>query len=331
MDPMTRGAGGAAHIFNATVAGYAVAAAWETGVLDELREQGSFDIPGFCRRHDLHEKSVAATVTALAAVDVVERHGERVRTGPLFTEVYQGKAFFHWLTVGCGPLFSDMAGVSRNTNRKGAFYRRDAAAIGFACRDINAQSFDPVFWQAMEGLEFDFTHVADLGCGSGGRLAQIARRYPRVRGTGIDLAAEALRDAAEDARAAGLDDRLEFIQGDVMELRPDARLESVEVLTCFMMGHDFWPRENCVASLRRLREVFPGVRRFLLGDTARTEGIPDRDKPIFTLGFETAHDLMGDYLPTLAEWEGVFDESGWKCVDVRPVELPTESVIFELA
>ncbi|MBB6421402.1 cyclopropane-fatty-acyl-phospholipid synthase family protein [Streptomyces sp. AK010] len=331
MDSMSSGARGAAQIFNSTVAGFAIAAAWETGALDELEEHGSLSLPEFCTRHDLHLPSVDATMTALASVGVVERHGEKVGTGPEFTEVYRGKAFFHWLTVGCGELFSDMAGVSRNANRVGTFYRRNGAAIGYACRDINAQSFDPVFWQAMEELDFDFTSVADLGCGSGGRLAQIARRYPKVRGTGIDIAADALRDAVAEAGTAGLGDRLEFIEGDVMELRPDARLESVEVLTCFMMGHDFWPRENCVASLRRLREVFPGVRRFLLGDTARTEGMADRDKPVFTLAFETAHDLMGVYLPTLGEWEDVFEESGWKCVGVRPVQVPADSVIFELA
>ncbi|GAA0820741.1 hypothetical protein ACFQVD_33450 [Streptosporangium amethystogenes subsp. fukuiense] len=115
------------------------------------------------------------------------------------------------------------------------------------------------------------------------------------------------------------------------DLAPDPRLEKVEVLTCFMMGHDFWPRERCVTSLRRLREAFPNVRRFLLGDTARTTNIPDRDKPVFTLAFETAHDLMGVYLPTLAEWEDVFEESGWKFLNARAVRVPADSVVYELA
>jgi SAM-dependent methyltransferase len=224
-----------------------------------------------------------------------------------------------------------MPNILRNENRTGVFYRRNAAAIGYACRDINLHSFDPVFWAAMEGLDFTFGAVADLGCGTGGRLAQIAARYPGTRGVGIDIAPAALRDAQAYLDAAGFGERFSFVQGDARALRPDPRFAEVEVLTCFMMGHDFWPRDECVASLRRIREAFPNVKRFLLGDTARTVGIPDRDKPVFTLAFETAHDLMGVYLPTLEEWAGVFADSGWTCHAVHPVTVPADSVLYELA
>lgn len=322
----------ATRIFNSTVAGFAIAAAWEIGALDDLRDRGFVDVQEFCEKYDLHPAAVTSTFAALAAAGVVIRDSAGViLPGPEFAEVYRHKAFFHWLTVGCADLFSDMSNIMRNDFRTGAFYRRDAAAIGFACRDINQHSFDPVFWQAMESLDFDLTTVADLGCGSGGRLAQIAARYPGVRGVGIDIAADALRDAAEHVHAAGFGGRFSFIQADARAIEPDPRYASVEVLTCFMMGHDFWPREQCVRSLRRLRAAFPNVRRFLLGDTARTRGIPDDSKPIFTLAFETAHDLMGVYLPTLSEWESVFEEGGWTCVNVRRVEVPADSVIYELA
>lgn len=322
---------GAADIFNSTVAGFAIATGWEVGALDELHDRGSMDVQEYCEKHDLHPASIRSMFAALAAAGVVIRDGGTVHTGPEFAEVYRHKAFFHWLTIGCAELFSNMPAIVRNENRVGSFYRRNAAAIGYACRDINLHSFDPVFWQAMEAIDFDFTSVADLGCGSGGRLAQIATRYPGIRGVGVDIAPAALRDAADYVTVSGFGGRFDFIEADARNIEPDPRFEQVEVLTCFMMGHDFWPRDNCVASLRRLREAFPNVRRFLLGDTARTSGIPDRAKPVFTLAFETAHDLMGVYLPTLAEWEGVFAESGWKCLNVREVEVPVDSVIYELA
>lgn len=325
------GRGGAANIFNSAVAGFAIATAWEAGALDELNDSGQLSVPAFCARHDLHLTSVRGMFAALATVGVVVRTGDTVFAGPEFADVYRNKAFFHWLTVGCGELFSNMPRIVRNGNRSGEFYRRDAAAIAFACREINLRSFDPVFWRAIESLDFAFTTVADLGCGSGGRLAQIANRFPGVGGIGVDISADALREAAGSVRAAGFDGRFTFIEADVRTLEADDRFAEVELLTCFMMGHDFWPREQCVVTLRRLREAFPNARRFLLGDTARTQGIADQDRPIFTLGFETAHDLMGVYLPTLTEWADVFDESGWRCVGVRRVDVPAHSVIYELA
>ncbi|MGW0809515.1 class I SAM-dependent methyltransferase [Nonomuraea sp. NPDC002799] len=319
-------------IFNATVAGFAIAAAWEVGALDELHDRGVVDVPAFCLRHDLHLPSIRSMFAALAAVGVAVRDGQdSVHAGPALAGVHRDKAFFHWLTVGCAELFGSMPRIVRNERRNGNFYRRDAVAISHACKDINRQAFDPAFWAAMDAIDFSFRVVADLGCGGGGRLAQIAGRYPDVTGVGIDIAPDALRDAAANVAAEGFGGRFEFVQADVRGLDPDPRLEKVEVLTCFMMGHDFWPRERCVTSLRRLREAFPNVRRFLLGDTARTTGLPDRDKPVFTLAFETAHDLMGVYLPSLVEWESVFEESGWTCLNARPVRVPADSVVYELA
>jgi SAM-dependent methyltransferase len=322
--------GGAASIFNSVVAGFAVATAWEIGALDELNDAGRLNVAAFCASHDLHLASVRSVFAALASAGVVIREGDTVSIGPEFADVYQNKAFFHWLTIGCGELFAAMPRIVRNQNRSGEFYHRDAAAIAFACREINARSFDPVFWQAMGSLDFPLTTVADLGCGSGGRLAQIADRFPGVRGIGIDISADALHAAETFVDEAGFGGRLRFIEGDVLALQADERFADVELLTCFMMGHDFWPREQCVATLRRLRQVFPNARRLLLGDTARTQGIADEDKPVFTLAFETAHDLMGVYLPTLAEWQGVFEESGWRCVNVREVHTPADSVLYEL-
>lgn len=325
---------GSAGLFNATVAGFAISAAWEIGALDPLRERGRVSAVEFADRHDLHLPSARALFTALAAGGVCVRDDadpDVFHAGPELDEVHRHKAFFHWLTIGSARLFSDMPRVIRNAHRVGDFYQRDAAAIGFACRDINRHSFDPVFWDAMHGLDFEFSYVADLGCGSGGRLAQIASVGPDITGVGIDIANDALDAAADHMEGEGLGDRFTFVEADVRDLAPDPRFEKVELLTCFMMGHDFWPREDCVASLRRLRTAFPNVKRFLLGDTARTSGIPDREKPVFTLAFETAHDFMGVYLPTLAEWEGVFEEGGWTCHNVRTVDTPADSVLFELS
>ncbi|MDX3195181.1 class I SAM-dependent methyltransferase [Streptomyces sp. MN03-5084-2B] len=323
--------GGAARTFNSIVAGFSIATAWEVGALDELKVSGELAVGEFCVKHDLHEQSVHGMFAALASVGVVERAGEIVKPGPEFTDVYRAKGFFHWLTIGCAELFANMPNVVRNENRRGDFYRRNAVAISYACRDINMQAFDPIFWRAMESLDFDFTKIADLGCGGAGRLTQVADRFSGVKGVGVDISAAALGDAAKNMNAAGFGGQFDFVQADVRKIGPDPRFADVEVLTCFMMGHDFWPREDCVASLRRIREAFPNVRRFLLGDTARTAGVADRDKEVFTLGFETAHDLMGVYLPTLTEWSDVFEESGWRCVNAWEVAVPADSFIYELA
>ncbi|OCK86687.1 methyltransferase MppJ [Cenococcum geophilum 1.58] len=327
-----------ATIFNSAIAAVAIGAAWELGLLDELRDQKMVDVHEFATQHNLDSSSMQGLVTALAVVDVIERDQDTVAAGRLLDEAYRTKSLFHWLTLGSGELFARMQYVLRNENRTGAFYRRDPVAIAYACRDINRQHFDPAFWAAMDGLNYKFHSVVDLGSGSGERLMQLLDRHPGTTGIGIDLAGPAINVAAAEALEHGFGDRLSFTEGDARDISYRDEFAQVDLLTCFMMGHDFWPRDNCVATLQRLRKAFPKVRRFLLGDATRIlldsarskHAVTGDNVPVFTLGFEFGHAMMGTYLPTIEEWEGVFAEGRWRCVKRHLIESLSLSVIFEL-
>ncbi|MFR9789284.1 class I SAM-dependent methyltransferase [Streptomyces sp. MB22_4] len=320
----------AAQLYNSAVAASAIAAAWELGALDELRDKGVLDAHEFAARNDLDPVSTLAMFRALAAVKIVERDGTRVTPAADFAEIQQTRSFFHWLSRGSAELFRRMPLVLRNQNRGGDLDPRDPAAVAYACREINALTYDPWFWSAVDGIDFDPTMIADLGCGSGDRLIKMLQRHPGANGIGIDIAADSLKVAESDAVGAGLADRLTFVTADVRTMDGRPEFTEVELLTCFMMGHDFWPRERCVATLARIRELFPGVRRFLLGDATRTVGTPDHELPVFTLGFEVAHDMMGTFLPTVADWESAFAESGWGLRHKHVIDMTVGEVIFEL-
>ncbi|GIF07048.1 class I SAM-dependent methyltransferase [Actinoplanes siamensis] len=318
-------------IFNSAVASWAVAAAWEIGLLDELMETGEVDAVVYAAAHGLDATSTVGLCRALASVDLVRRTGTVITLSDHSAEAYRMKSFFHWLSRGSAELFQAMPNALVKANRTGSYYRRDAAAIAYACREINELCYESTFRAALDRIDGDIGVVADLGCGSGGRVLDLLRRFPGARGIGVDIARPALVDARSDAEAAGLAQRATFLEGDVLQLRRRPEFDEVELLTCFMMGHDFWPKDRCVATLRRLRECFPAARRLLLGDATRTEGVADADLPIFVVGFELGHDLMGISLPTVAEWESVFDEGGWQLLRTNRIDMTVGEVIFELA
>ena len=166
-----------ATIFNSAIAATAISTAWEIGLFSELKSSRKVNAERFALKHDFHVGSVQGLVTALVTVHIVEREPgqdvDHIVPGTLFDEAFRTKSLFHWLSIGSGDLFSRMPYVLRNENRVGDFFTRDAAAIAYACRDINSQYWDPAFWNAMEGLDFSFSSVVDLGCGSGGRLMQV--------------------------------------------------------------------------------------------------------------------------------------------------------------
>ncbi|MEV5508829.1 class I SAM-dependent methyltransferase [Streptomyces orinoci] len=319
-----------AHIYNAAVAASAISAAWDIGLLDELRDQGTVDAEEYADRRDLDADSTVGLLRALASVDIVRRDGARAEPAALFDEVYRTRSFFHWLMRGSGGLFREAPEAMRNENRSGSFYQRDSAAIARACREISKFCYDPWFHRAVNGLDFPLTTVADLGCGSGERIMQVLRQFPEARGIGIDVAEPALADATEDAARAGLSDRLLFLHADVLEMAAHPSFAEVQLVTCFMMGHDFWPRENCIRQLRRIRALFPAVRRLILGDATRSVGTPDRELRTFTLGFELAHDLMGTFIPTVTDWESVFEEGGWTLRWKHMIDIAVGEVVFEL-
>ena len=60
-----------ANIFNSAIAAAAIGAAWELGLLDQLRDQKEVDMYKFATQHDLDSGSMQGLVTALAVVDVV--------------------------------------------------------------------------------------------------------------------------------------------------------------------------------------------------------------------------------------------------------------------
>lgn len=320
-----------AQIHHSAVAASAIGAAWELGALDELAEAGVLDTGEFADRHGLAAPATVGMFRALAAVGIVTRHGTKVVTAENFAEVYRTRSFFHWLSRGSAELFRALPDVLRLENRVGDFIRRDSAAIAFACQEINTLCYDPWFWPAIDRLDVDVTVVADLGCGGGQRIIDILRRYPNARGIGIDIAASALELARGRVREAGLDNRAMLVEADVTSLTADRQeFSEVDLLTCFMMGHDFWPRQQCVEMLERLRRVFPNLRRFLLGDATRHAETEDRDLPVFAVAFELAHAVMGKYIPTLEEWQSVFQESGWQLVKTHSINIAVNEVIFEL-
>jgi hypothetical protein len=77
--------------------------------------------------------------------------------------------------------------------------------------------------------------VLDLGCGEGVSTIAMARAYPRITVTGIDLDAASIATARDTAARAGLSDRVEFELGDASRVRDRGPFD---LATIFEALHD---------------------------------------------------------------------------------------------
>jgi SAM-dependent methyltransferase len=104
--------------------------------------------------------------------------------------------------------------------------------------------------------------VYDLGSGDGRIVITAARRFG-ARGVGIDIDPDRVREAQENARAAGVADRVRFEEGDIFT----ADLRPATVVTMYLL-----PDVNMRLRPKLLGELRPGTRivshNYDLGDWA---------------------------------------------------------------
>ena len=85
--------------------------------------------------------------------------------------------------------------------------------------------------------------AVDLGCGNGWYLRRMARRYPHLRGTGLDGFDENIRQATQAATAEGLGERLSFVSGDINDFNID---EAADLIAMNRALHHVWDQKENV-------------------------------------------------------------------------------------
>jgi SAM-dependent methyltransferase len=104
--------------------------------------------------------------------------------------------------------------------------------------------------------------VYDLGCGDG-RIVIAAARDRGARGVGIDIDPSRIREATANARAAGVTDKVQFMEADLFA----ADISEATVVTLYLL-----PSLNRKLMPKLLEELRPGTRivshAFDMGDWA---------------------------------------------------------------
>jgi len=91
--------------------------------------------------------------------------------------------------------------------------------------------------------------VYDLGCGDGRIVIAAAKRG--ARGVGVDIDPARIREARANARAAGVEERVEFRVGDLFE----ANVAPASVVMLYL-----WPEVNLRLRPKLRAELRPGTR-----------------------------------------------------------------------
>jgi release factor glutamine methyltransferase len=121
------------------------------------------------------------------------------------------------------------------------------------------------------------TRILDLGTGTGALALALARAFPEARALAVDASDEALALARENASAAGLAERVDFLKSDWFASLPDgARFEVIvanppyltetEWAEASVEVREFEPRRALIASdagLVDLKKIIAGAPTYL--------------------------------------------------------------------
>jgi ubiquinone/menaquinone biosynthesis C-methylase UbiE len=109
--------------------------------------------------------------------------------------------------------------------------------------------------------------IYDLGSGDGRIVITAARQYG-ARGVGIDIDPERVTEARENARKAGVSDKVRFLQEDLF----NAKISDATVVTLYLL-----PEVNVRLKPKLLSELAPGTRvvshDFSMGDDWRPQRV----------------------------------------------------------
>lgn len=309
-----------AQFFNGYVGANVVFALERMSALSHLAE-GASTVERLALATGVDADRLDAVLAAASRLGLVARHDGQLSLTETGRELARNAGYFVWAVGGYAAVLGGIADWARGEKRYGHDLHRDPVMVALGSAKCDASFIAPVFFEVLDGL--DFTCVADLGCGTAARLIEICKRYPVRSGLGVEISEGACQVAREAVARAGLQHRIEVHCADATRFDGARdRRESVDLVASFLLMHDLFAAVDPPEALfDRLRETFPNARRFLLADTNRMPAAPGA-APIFSVGFELVHSVMGVRIRPREEYERTFRHAGLRLRERRPLGVP---------
>ncbi|MGY2909505.1 methyltransferase [Bradyrhizobium sp. URHC0002] len=255
----------------------------------ELLRGGPQTLGELAKATGAHERSLGRLLTVLSTIGICERTGEGSYA---LTEVGAGldgeaaQSLKGWAIFEAEMLSKRWSGMLESVMTGKSAAELQGLADSFELMGRSPETVDK-FNTAMTELtrlvtpdilrSYDFSgfsHLMDVGGGSGELLGAIAQQNPKLRGTVFDLprCAEA---ASKHLRQIGISDRVEFVAGDFFKSIPAI----ADAIILKSIIHD-WNDARSISILRNCREALPSKGKLLLVERLMPEkpAATDEDK-----------------------------------------------------
>jgi ubiquinone/menaquinone biosynthesis C-methylase UbiE len=191
--------------------------------------------------------------------------------------------------------------------RSHAFAETIGDAIG-GLHAATARKILPDLQGMTERLE-NGARVLEVGCGTGRFLMQVAKAWPNAHCTGADIDPTGIEIARNKIGLAGMQSRIEVIEGDVGDL-PEASFDAVVMIEVL---HEIAPqiRQHVINGCAHVLK--PGGW-LLIVDETYPSSVEEARRPEFQFPLQTGFEEMtwGNVIPTREEQERLLATAGFK-------------------
>lgn len=305
-------------------------AASELGLFEALGE-GPVDLGGLAARTGLFRRTARISADAMVAIGLLERHGDRYANSPVAAAFLSGATpadlrpllrFWDRLSY---PAWEDLAGaLGRGRPTREIFEIDDelvpvmsagiAAATAAACHALPAVAGLPTA-----------SRVLDIGGGTGSWSIALAAADPALTATVFEIA-DVAGVAREQLRTTAYSDRIDVHIGDVLA---DELPRGFNALLLANLVHYFTPDTNR-SILRRIRAAAEPGARLLLADFW-TDPTHTQPLPAALMAGEFAIHVNDGDVYSAEEGTAWLRDTGWRCLDQRPLAGPMSVIVAETA
>ncbi|MFJ9642213.1 methyltransferase [Streptomyces sp. NPDC101206] len=321
---------GVDQAYNGYVAGTVVNALDRLGIWDRLAANPLLDLRALATETGpaVRERVLREIVRAAATCGWLRLQdgGDTALLTSAGQEMLRMRGYFTWGVGGYNEVFAQAHRIATGEAEFGTDVLRDEAMVALGSgqndRSFMAGTLDDVL------ADVDFSVLADLGSGISARVSRVVGERPGTRGLGLDISGPATELGHRTIAEAGLADRVQAIQTDVLDVCHRAahrdKLAEVDTVMSFFLLHDLLADPATrPQTFTRMREAFPAARTFVLADTMlRPDSENSTSLPVFSLGYELAHALMGVPLHTKETYEELFAAAGLVPRRVVPFGTP---------
>lgn len=239
----------------------------------------------------------------------------------LFTDTVLTMSF--GLVGAASCLYYELVPCLKKEKKYGVDFERRGDLVAKGSYYTSVQNYP---WIIKEMNKLGVKVVADLGCGSAKILVDFCKLDPNIKGVGIDISAQALKEARKNIKKERLLKRIKLVEADLAKPHTyRSKLKEVDAFNAIMVFHDFLRDGDkfLIKLLKDFKKNFPG-RYFFIGELN-----PLSDKEYQSLPYpDRIHMLCNQYithqitagkrlLMTKKQWLNIFQKAGLEVVKVK--------------